>query len=1327
MHRLVPPFVLENWLGGKGQGTFQAASLFVDVSGFTAITDRLMQHGQHGAEVLAEVMRTIFDPLVHTVYAQGGFVAFFAGDAFTALFAHEPDRHAALRRALAAAWSIREHMVAARRTTPYGDFGFAVKVGLATGQTEWGIFRGGRQPRHAFYFKGGAIDGCAQAEHRAHSGEVIVSRAVYELLRSEVRGEPCEAESQVDHFRVVEVVSQLPIPQEISLPPVLPRHEAAFFPERIVRQSLSGEFRQALNLFVGLRDVHTHQQLAGVMEVVFDLQDRYGGLLNRIDFGDKGCTLLLFWGAPLGFENDVERALSFVLDLQAAVPVPSRAGLTYRISHAGFVGSTLHKEYTCYGRGVNLAARLVMAAPWGEVWLDEPVARRAGRRFGVGTVGSLVFKGFGEPQSVFMLRGQRAMAVAPFYRGDMVGRQQEMARLQAFVEPLWAGRFAGALIVYGEPGIGKSRLLYEFGQQLAFRELEAVEIPVWFSCQTDEILRQSLNPFRYWLRDYFDQREGGPPAERERRFEDRLSALIARTPDPALQAELERTRSFLGALVDLHWPDSLYEQLEHQLRFDNTLDAIKTLIEAESLCRPVVLLVEDVQWLDDDSRQCLRHLTRNVDDYPFVVLGSSRYPDQRPPLDTVVADLFSPAIRQGVLDLQALSGIDVGSLAQSILAGPVASSLWVWLAERADGNPFFVEQLLLYLREQGLLAEGDDGYVMLSDADVLVPTDVRAALVARLDRLAQEVKQVVQAAAVLGREFEVLVLSQMLRGDESVPARVERAEEEAIWSALSQIRYIFRHTLLRDSAYDMQLQARRRDLHALAAEALEQVYAADLSPHYADLAYHCDRAELYPQAAGWYRLAGERAAKQYANAEAVACLSRAIELTPQADIVERYTLLRAREKVYELQVAVEAWIQDLTAMQTLAEALGDDHKRAEVASRRICYQRNTSRYTEATVSTAHEAIELARLAQDPSIEAAVCMEWGRCLLGQNIDVALEQFERALALARTAGLHQLEASLLSSFGIAYINKPDYAEAKRCLEQSLTICLELGDRRAEVNALTNLAALAVCQGDYVEAQRRCEQAWRVGREIGYRPSEFAALGNLGELCIKWGDYARAKIYLTQALQKVREMGLPPSESFVLARLGWLCCLMGDDQAAVEHANQALAIGEEIRGVSLQVGALKTQGHALMSQGNLAQAAETYTRALDLARGYGERDLILETLAGLAHTSWLQGNLDEALGYAEEILSYLEGWALGNMDNPFWVAWHCYQVLQAKGDSRAQELLTAAYALLQRQAARLTDPETRRSFLENVAVHREIVRAWERHRRISGLVLPPENRLV
>jgi predicted ATPase len=277
------------------------------------------------------------------------------------------------------------------------------------------------------------------------------------------------------------------------------------------------------------------------------------------------------------------------------------------------------------------------------------------------------------------------------------------------------------VIIQGAAGIGKSRLLREF-QRLLAADTAAHEgiaaatsgqaAPAWLDCRTDEILRQPLNPFRYLLAHYFNQSSTHDVAHNQQQFAQKLDHLISALTDPTLAAELARLRPVLAALIDLPWEDPFYQQLEPELRLENTLEALKTFIKAESCCHPLIIRIEDAQWLDKESTLFLEKLVHNIEAYPLLLLITARPPSTIDPQSTTAPtegsdDDILPTYRlRTVLRLQPLAKHDLRVLVSSWLEGEITQELLDLLDEQAKGNPLFIEQMVRYWQEQGFLQWG---------------------------------------------------------------------------------------------------------------------------------------------------------------------------------------------------------------------------------------------------------------------------------------------------------------------------------------------------------------------------------------------------------------------------------------------------------------------------------------------------------------------------------------------------------------------------------------------------------------------------------------------
>jgi predicted ATPase/class 3 adenylate cyclase len=1328
IHRLVPDFILQQFRAGVRRGEFIGVGMFVDISGFSRMTDTLMAHGQHGAEVLATVMRAVFTPLIQTVHEHEGFIATLAGDAFTALFPFERamDAGPVCAEAIQAAWEIQQQMAAnAVQITPYGTYHITAKMGVAVGEAAWGIVMSEDDSQAAYYFRGAAVEDCAEVEHAASAGEIILDALVCQQAPAYA-----QVETHGDYFRLTGIGAAdgpdtdsflergtMTLPTERGR--VYPGETARFFPESLVTQEHTGEFRQVVNLFIQMPTIRMDIELEIFMRALFSLQNRYGGLLNRVDFGDKGAHLLMFWGAPVAFRNDIGRALNFVLELQTRTSLPFTAGLTYQISHAGFIGSILREEYTCYGRGVNLAARFMMAAPRGGVWVDEEIARRVGDYFELEALGVKTFKGFSEPQPVYQLI-ERKEQTASSFQGAFVGRQEELEQLVEFVRPVAEGHFAGALVISGEAGIGKSRLVSAFQTSPYVRDMQPS--PLWALCQNDQILHESLNPFRYWLRQYFEQSALQGEARNKRNFSRKLDELARVTKDVSLVNELERTRSFLGVLLDLHWPDSLYEQLEGQARFDNTLIGLATLLQAESLRQPVILLIEDAQWLDADSRtfipRLVRTLTAGGSAVPLAILAAVRLESG----SQAKSELLGQGVEYQELVLRALGQGDLETQAAAVLGAPADEGLVKLIVTRAEGNPFFAEQILRYLLENHDLTQGEDGRFgvrrsLLESKTVrmypsALPTDVRALLVARLDQLTRVLRDLVQAASVLGREFEVRVLIGMLRDDEGewihpgVEEGVKSGEEAGIWSAISQLRYLFRHALLRDAAYRMQVRTRLRTLHRLAVEALELLYFESLAPRYGELGYHAEQAGLTDKARDYLHKAGDAAKDAYQNSEAVDYYTRALTLIPTEEMPKQYEILFCREEVFHQLGYRALQIEDLSALRTLAISLSDGQKEAEAAWKQARYYEAVGEYA-ACIETAQTSAALALKIGNKTLAAKSFIEWGTALWWQgNYEETEVQAKQALMMFEQTQDEKGKGDAFYLLGELATKTGNYPGAQAYYENVLKIDQQLGNLGRQAYTLNSLGILMNHQQEYGTARRYFEQSLEIYNKIGNQKGLGMVLNNLGTVDHFLGQYPQARRAYTQALRLSRETGVRSEEAIALNNLGEVAFLQEDFPAAQAYLEEAIQIERELNIRYFEAHTLTKYGEALVALGNLEAAEESFRRVLELRESLGQIYLVVSPRLRLASVALHRENRIEAIDQVALILESFDQHPPDGFEDPVSLYWDCYSLLNSLGDPRSEEMLTRARAYLEAQAARIPDPESRQSFLDNVPVNRKIL---------------------
>ncbi|NUQ74328.1 MAG: AAA family ATPase [Polyangiaceae bacterium] len=1028
MNPLVPDFILQQEAEKRTTGTFVAAGLFVDIPGFTTLTEKLVLHGREGAEILAGTLRFYFDPLVALVHEAGGFITSFAGDAFTAVFPHTLQRHAA-DAAINVAVGIQQFFAKhPEYKTKYGNFPFSFKIGLSWGEVEWGIVDGA-SARAFYYFHGPAIDACAKIEHHAQKGDILLDSAFHQNM-------PKKDVKVVTPGVFKLTSSKRPVLRPFQrVPPTA--SGARFVAPGILDLPPQGEFRNVASAFLAFDGVANYPELIALLD---EHANRYGGTFTGLDFGDKGVNCLVHFGAPIAHENDLERALDFVLALRKSLPRPirMRAGVTSDVRYTGWNGGTQRHEFACIGRATNLAARLMMKAPWKEVWGDRAVFNNSSAQYQWKAQGEHTFKGFDQPLAVYSLERKKINVQKEFFAKAMIGRDVELKRLQRNVEPIFAGRSAGIVYVEGDPGLGKSFLVETFRRNL--ENAKQAQPFLWIDAPCDQTLRTSLNPFEYALRTYFRQSAASGKEENHSNFDDALDWLIERLPEAegALKRELGQAKSFLAALVGIRWQGSQYERSDPKARFASTLAAIAIWIRAESMLQPVILHIEDAHWMDAASIQAVQAIAAACANAPAAIVASCRYRDDGSPFRVPLP----PEIPQHNVALGPLPPDKIRELATLLTEGPVSDVLAAILADNAGGNPFFAEQFLAYWQEESTpltSARADTSVTMPSV--FMLPNDVNAILIARLDRLAPPVKRTIQAASVLGREFDIRVLAAMLEDEHELAEQIKVAERQTIWSPMDDIRYQFRNALLRNAAYEMQARARLQELHQKAAAAIERVHNEDLSDYLPELGRHWKRAGVAEKAREYFLAGARDAVDRYAHAEAKRLYRSYLKLisepTPQSVIV-RYELAR---DVLEIQGQNEEAKQEHIQVIYESQQLGD---------------------------RATEGLGLLGLGR---------VHWAMGL----IDTARELYEQSIMVSREVGQRWTEGLALGDLAILYKDQGRFEEARALYEYALAVDREVGNRKEEGRVLGNLALLYKNQGMLEKAKLCDEQAQEIQREI------------------------------------------------------------------------------------------------------------------------------------------------------------------------------------------------------------------------------------------------------
>ncbi|HRI60920.1 MAG TPA: tetratricopeptide repeat protein [Saprospiraceae bacterium] len=1308
MKHFLPHFIQENYRAGNFKGHLQAFTMFVDLSGFTRLTEKLMAEGSEGAEEMSGILNHIFQPTVALVYERGGFIPYFAGDSFTAIFPIEGERQTADDGRSLAFKVIQTAQATLRRfmsdredeDSILAEHNIGIKIGLSEGEVEWGIV--GSNGRKGYYFRGEPIEGCSQAQVRACSLEVVSDARFLKFINPENIG----SESLGDGFFKLKLEnldssSQIPNPKSQilnhpKLPPPDPAVTADFLPKEVFENPGIGEFRNVVSVFLSFSGVDTHEALDHFASVVLEQSENFGGYFKEIDFGDKGGVMFCIFGAPVSFENNAERALEYMAaiqddlqDLQQLTGARYRAGIASGTAFTGVIGSEERCQYAAVGARVNLGARLMMKADWGEVMTDENVQRN--RNFKFSSRGEGHFKGFEQAIPTFVLTGRNLTGRTSF-SGDYFGRQAELKTLAEFSMPLREHRFSGVAFVFGEAGIGKSRLSYEFRRQL--RENMAVS---WFTCQSDQILRKPFNPFIYFLKNYFDQSPENHPARNRELFENNFLELQYeltenRHPEAdAVRREIARTQSVLAAMVGIHSPGSLWEQLDARGRYQNSLSALANLFVAESLLQPMVIELEDTHWYDDMSREFLQQFIRRAQGYPLLFLATSRYEDDGSRIyvfrHNLLDELQIPSVE---VDLNFLSPEDLKAFAETRLGGALHPDLLELMQRMTQGNPFYLEQMADYFSEANLL-KTKNGMLQLRDAEGFQLSDsVKTIMMARIDRLSGLVKETVKAAAVIGREFELPVLSAVMAKQEEfaqkngdlelvLKEQIQTAEKWQIWHAMNELRYIFRHSLLREAAYDMQLRTRLRELHHQIAEAIEQLYPGS-EERYVDLSFHYEQAEDTRNTNKYLEKAARWSQRNFLNRQALIFYQKLIDNLKDTSKKNKKVIkfLLRKGAVNELVGQWEEAEQDYRAALDRAKSLNDWYLIGRSNRRLGQLIMLRGNYAEAKKHL-DVAVTCFELANDQVGIAKTYGNLGTFFFRQgSYDAAKSWFAKAIEINRSVQRDAENAVIVANLGLIFMNQGHYDEGIRWLEEQLDIAERAGDKQGLTTLYTNLGIIYLEKGSLDSALLCLEKGLALSEELGNKLFMTICIGSIGSVWEKKGDYAKAMQNFDRDLVLCKELGDKQGTAIACGLIGDLLSVIGDFDRAIEFLEQTLQFSRELNYKKGIAKALNTLGDTWFYKNDFHRSIAYYNEAIEHAREMGNKLVLGYSLIekGVVHVH--AGELSTARQLLEEGRDI--ALALGNADLTFGANILRAQVILSEGNRpeairQLQQLLALA----------------------------------------------------
>ena len=1206
------PRLVVDWLRSAPDASFREVEgtlAFVDISGFTKMTERLARHGRIGAEEMNDLLDTCFSRLLAVAYADGAGLIKWGGDAVLLLF-DGPDHQA---RAARAAYRMRATLRSiGRLSSTAGLVSLRMSVGI---HTDTFLFFLVGEDHRELLIAGPAATRTVSMESIATAGEIVVSGETAAGLDPRVVGAPTGEGFLLRREPDVRHPFEAPAPDvhgiDIGLtlsPPVR---------DHLRSGSVDAEHRNLAVAFVEISGVDELVQRSGpggtalaldaTVRAVQRACARHGVTFLESDISADGVKLLLIAGAPASTGRDDDAMLLAMREVMDAPHVPNlRIGVNTGNVFVAVFGPTFRRTYSIKGDAVNLAARVMGKAAHGQILATQAVVDRCRTGFDLEALEPFLVKGKAKPVQAFAVGAAGRSVLVEQDRTPLVGREAEMMTLLEALDAAVERR--GSIVdIVGEPGMGKSRLIDELTSRAG-----ALTVLI-AHCERYESTTPYF-PFRSMLRELLGVRDDDVDDKGlAQRLIDRIEA---NAPD------LLPWLPLLAIPLDV-WvpPTPEVEGLDDEFVRARMADVLDRFLELV-LPTPTLIVFDDVHWMDDASADLLRRIAASVPRRPWMVCLTRRWEE---------AGLRLPSEVEAItLALEPLDPDRATALIETATeSDPLPPHVMAALTERSGGNPLFLRELVSATKQSGSL-----------DA---LPATVEELMASQIDRLAPADRALLRYASVLGASFEAAMVTAMLADD---GWRVD----EAMWPRLSGFvgrdadgGMRFKHALIRDAAYGALPFRRRRELHCRVGTAIELDHGPNAEDHAELLSLHFHAAQEYVRAWKYSRLAGERAQEKFALVEAADFYRRALESAramklggtidvagvyeAMGDVQDRLgayaeatkafraaRLLRCGGPVAEARLSLkEARIQEAAGRYSNAvrwvrrgeRTLGGigtpdaTRQRAQLAVWLAVLRQSQGKHVDA-VAACERAIELAEEAgdRDALAHAYYILDWTLFDLGQPDRAQFS--ERALEIYRELGDLAGQAVVYNNLGALAYYRGRWGEALDYYAQGRAARERTGDAVSAAMGTSNIGEILSDQGRLNEAEPLFREALRVWRAAGFRAGVADATIHLGRVASRAGRFDEALALFEEARAEYVDVGAGALVLETDARIAECFAFKGDADRVLEIVEPALERAEAMGGMGAQMAMLhRLRGYALAQRGDRDRARAALQQSLGIAR--------------------------------------------------------------------------------------------------------------------------------
>ena len=1208
----------------KGQVVFRGALMMADISGFTSMTEMLAESGKKGTEQLTSILNSYFDRMLTIISHYAGSVITFSGDSLLVRFTDTGKAVSCSKEMLESMNSFSNIFI--------GGNTFSLQAKVVVGEGEWSEYIIGDNRRSHVLLSGELVKELAQKESDALAGDLIL-------------------------FHSSAVASSIPLA-------ALSSGNETFV--SLGSQRLYGEHRTVTAVFLNvLTDNTGYKVMKNFQKLYFEISStvsKFGGYLHHIDdMLSTGSRMLILFGAPVSHGNDTLNAVLALLevfsDKQKSHGFMMSCGIDTGYTFSGMVGNEKRKQYTVIGDSVNTAARLAENTACGSINVSESVYNRTAVNIEYTELPGIAVKGKTKPLKRFTPLGRLTFIhdSIPF-----VGRKKELREIADLIH---AGE--ETILVTGEAGIGKTSFLNKLQSNLTGDGFTLVRAEKTKHGPVNEILVTLVSGIC-----------GIEPGMDKEEVSRRLSSHLTSSGNKQL---LAREVFLAKMLFNLEYSNRTFDTLPPKLKLENLLDSISLLLG--ELADPACVLIEDIHYSDKEEMNSLQeviHSAMQNSEKQICFVLSTRPDDSSFLTDQSAVSHFHLHGLERQQSFKLLAGITDGV--------PMDDSISKTLTDRSQGNPFFLVQFLMYLKEKQLILV-KNGSWQPADKDSLdsLPESIFSMIMARIDALAEQTRESLKVASVLGVKFDESILRRIVLRD--VHSDMIETSRAGLTYSIQyyELEYIFSHMLIRDVAYDSLLRERRKQIHGDIGHILEEKHTAGPENLCRILAYHFENAENWESALTYSIEAGKLASEQYRNQEALEHYNSSIEIIEKhlslcdQDLAEcLYQSGIVMERTGEYPKAIERFRRSALLFSDPAKTWNVKMNLADI----LFTLGNMEEGLDLVDKLSNDLVQSAVINEPLRLRIASYKSWASCVTG-DIDDAMEKALEAVEIGEAlTGISEIEKAgklghALNTLATVHWAKSEYSKAKLLYERAIEIALSNDMKREAAVTYGNIGLVLEMLGELHEAVDSMKKQLVMSTEVGEKLIIMSAHGELGMTYAALGDFelalyhgvkqkelaesmnamhdillsynhlalihntlgqkVSADKYVQKALKLSREYSFEREESHSLYLLG----IMKKENAlysdAIEFLNQAEDIAERVHSYSLLQMICLHKADILIKMNNLDESRETLAKAWKITE-------MINIQTGFAAYFCTLGDFQDACGETEKAVeSFNKGIAI------------------------------------------------------------------------------------